>query len=270
MTAAVDSAAASTSNVLVHLGNDGIARLTLNRPEKYNTLSVALMAELQDTLDRLSVNRSVRVVILAGSGKAYSAGHDLAELQACPSKDEAAALFTRCSQLMLAVTRLPQPVIACVNGTCTAAGTQLVAACDLAVATDTARFAVSGINLGLFCSTPMVALTRNIPRKAAMEMLLTGEFIDAATALRLGLLNRVAAEAELDAVTEALAVRIARQSPAAIALGKQLFYRQIEAGIEAAYSLATETMARNLIGEDARAGIEAFIAKRPMPEWSGR
>ena len=270
MTARADAGQANYDNVLVRLGNDGIARLTLNRPEKYNVLSVAVLTDLQTIFDHLSTDRSVRVIVLAGSGKAYSAGHDLSELQACSGKAEAAALFDRCARLMLAITRLPQPVIASVNGTCTAAGTQLVAACDLAVAADSARFAVSGINLGLFCSTPMVALTRNIPRKAAMEMLLTGDFIDAATALRFGLLNHVVSAADLDTVTEALAGRIARQSPAAVALGKQLFYRQIEAGLAAAYSLATDTMAQNLVGEDARGGIDAFIAKRPMPEWSGR
>lgn len=258
------------AGIQVHQGNDGVARITLDRPEKYNTLSVAMMTALRDALERIGQDRSVRVVVIAGNGKAFSAGHDLGELQACPSQSEAAALFARCSQLMLAITRIPQPVIARVHGTCTAAGTQLVAACDLAVAAETARFAVSGVNLGLFCSTPMVALSRNLPRKAAMELLLTGEFIDAAKALQLGLLNRVVPLADLDTATDALALRIAGQSPAAVAFGKQLFYRQLEAGLAEAYKLATETMAQNLMAEDARAGIDAFIGKRPMPEWTGR
>lgn len=270
MTNAAVASADDTAAIRVHQGNDGLARITLDRPEKYNTLSVAMMVALQNTLDHIAADRSVRVVVLAANGKAFSAGHDLSELQSCPSQGEAAALFAQCSKLMLTITRLPQPVIARVHGTCTAAGTQLVAACDLAVAADTARFAVSGVNLGLFCSTPMVALSRNLPRKPAMELLLTGEFIDAATALRLGLVNRIAAAADLDAATDALALRIAGQSPAAVAFGKQLFYRQLEAGLEEAYRLATETMSRNLMSEDARAGIDAFIGKRPMPEWTGR
>lgn len=270
MTLHAAEAAESVAGIQVNRGNDGIARITLDRPEKFNTLSVAVMTALQEEFDRIADDCGVRVVVIAGRGKAFSAGHDLSELQACPSREEAAALFSRCSQLMLTITRLPQPVIARVHGTCTAAGTQLVAACDLAVAAETARFAVSGVNLGLFCSTPMVALSRNLPRKAAMELLLTGEFIDAAAALRLGLLNRVVADAELDSATDALALRIAGQSPAAVAFGKQLFYRQLEAGLEEAYKLATETMSRNLMAEDARAGIDAFIGKRPMPEWTGR
>jgi Enoyl-CoA hydratase/carnithine racemase len=270
MTLSAAGTTGSASGIQVTRGNDGIARITLDRPEKYNTLSVAVMAALKDEFDRIAVDRSVRVVVIAGQGKAFCAGHDLSELQSCPSREEAAALFARCSDLMLTITRLPQPVIARVHGTCTAAGTQLVAACDLAVAAEAARFAVSGVNLGLFCSTPMVALSRNLPRKAAMELLLTGEFIDAAAALRLGLVNRVVADTQLDAATEALALRIAGQSPAAVAFGKQLFYRQLEAGLEEAYRLATETMSRNLMAEDARAGIDAFIGKRPMPDWTGR
>ncbi len=262
--------AATESPLQVGSAHNGIVRLTLNRPEKFNTLSTEMMRALQVEFDRIAADRSVRAVVLAGNGKAFCAGHDLGELQACPAGAEATALFRQCSQLMLTITRIPQPVIARVHSMCTAAGTQLVAACDLAVAAENARFAVSGVNLGLFCSTPMVALSRNLPRKAAMELLLTGEFIDAATALQLGLLNRVVPIAELDTATDALAQRIAGQSPAAIAFGKQLFYRQLEAGLEEAYRMATETISRNLMSDDAQAGIDAFIQKRPMPEWMGQ
>ncbi|TVR83625.1 MAG: enoyl-CoA hydratase [Rhodospirillales bacterium] len=249
---------------------DGIATLTLNRPQQFNALSVALLAALQAELDRLKDDTSIRVVVLAGAGKAFSAGHDLKEMRENPDRHAIEALFEQCSRVMLSIVGLPQPVIARVHGIATAAGCQLVATCDLAVAADTARFAVSGVNLGLFCSTPMVPLTRNLPRKQAMEMLLTGDFIDAATALHYGLVNRVVPVAQLDAAVADLAGRIGAKSPTAIALGKRLFYRQIEAGLEAAYAEAGKTMTCNMMADDAQAGIDAFIAKQPMPRWQRR
>jgi enoyl-CoA hydratase/carnithine racemase len=261
---------ATPTPVLLREDARGIATLTLNRPNQYNALSEALLGALQDAFDRLKDDRTVRAVVIAGAGKAFCAGHDLKEMRANPGSQATRALFDRCAQVMLSITRLPQPVIARVHGTATAAGCQLVASCDLAVAADTARFAVSGVNLGLFCATPMVALTRAMPRKKALEMLYTGEFISADTALHFGLVNRVVPDDRLDEAVADLAHAIASKSPAAIALGKELFYRQIEAGLEAAYAQASETMTCNMGCEDAQAGIDAFVAKRPMPEWTGR
>ncbi len=264
------SAAAPGPVLLVDGPESGILTLTLNRPEAFNALSVGLLTALEDALAGAAADPAVRCIVIAGNGKAFCAGHDLKEMRATPGRQAIEALFKQCSRLMLAMTRLPKPVIARVHGIATAAGCQLVAACDLAVAQDTARFAVSGVNLGLFCSTPMVALSRNLPRKQAMEMLLTGNPIDAATALQYGLVNRVVAAADLDGAVGELASAIAAKSPAAIAFGKRLFYRQLEAGLEAAYALASETMVCNMMTEDAVAGIDAFVAKRPMPEWTGR
>jgi enoyl-CoA hydratase/carnithine racemase len=250
-----ETAVAADDLVLGQIDNRGIATLTLNRPEKFNALSVAMIGALDAALAEMGRDQRVRVIILAGKGKAFCAGHDLAEMRGCASEPKARELFERCSLLMLNMMRLSKPIIARVHGVATAAGCQLVASADLAVATETARFAVSGINVGLFCGTPMVALTRNLPRKQAMEMLLTGEFIDAATAQQYGLVNRVVPAAELDHATEALAAAIAAKSPLAITLGKRLFYEQIETGAGRAYDLATETMTRNLLSTDATSGI---------------
>jgi enoyl-CoA hydratase/carnithine racemase len=247
-----------------------VATLTLNRPDKFNALSVELLGALQDHLNAVGQDRSIRVVVLAGAGKAFCTGHDLKEMRGNPSRDATQALFRKCADVMLTIARVPQPVIAQVHGVATAAGCQLVATCDLAVASEHARFAVSGVNLGLFCSTPMVALTRNMPRKQAMEMLLTGAFIDAPTALRYGLVNRVVPHDELGAATRDLAAAVASKSPAAVALGKRLFYKQLETSIEEAYELASETMTCNMLTEDAQGGIDAFLAKQPTPEWQGR
>ena len=255
---------------LIRSNADMVATLTMNRPEKFNALSVNLLAALQEQLDAIGRDPSIRVVILAGAGKAFCTGHDLKEIRENPGRQASEALFRQCAEVMLTMTRIPQPVIARVHGVATAAGCQLVATCDLAVAAEDARFAVSGVNLGLFCSTPMVALSRNLPRKQAMEMLLTGSFIDAETALRYGLVNRVVPRDRLDAATAELANAVASKSPAAIALGKRLFYRQLEVSLQAAYELANETMTCNMVTEDAQAGIDAFIAKRPPPEWKGR
>jgi len=238
-----------------------VAWLFLNRPTKYNALSAAMLSALLDALAALAKDPATRVIVLAAEGKAFSAGHDLNEMGADRALDDFRALFARCSELMLAIQRQPQPVIARVQGIATAAGCQLVAMCDLAVASSNARFAVSGINLGLFCATPSVPLSRNVPRKQAMEMLLTGEFIDAATARERGLVNRVVAPELLDAEVDRLAASIAAKSPAAIAAGKQLFYRQLEMGIEAAYLAAGEAMACNAIIDDARHGIGQFTKR---------
>ena len=256
--------------VLTRADADGIATLTLNRPDTFNALSVALLGALQTELDAIAADRSVRVVVIAGSGKAFCAGHDLKEMRENPSREAIRTLFDQCAGVMLSITRIPQPVIARVHGIATAAGCQLVATCDLAIAAAGARFAVSGVNLGLFCSTPMVALSRNMGRKQAMEMLVTGKFIDAETALQYGLVNRVVAAEALDEAVAELAGMVAAKSPAAVAIGKGLFYRQLEDGMEAAYAAASEAMTCNMMGEDAGAGIDAFIAKRPPPTWTGR
>jgi enoyl-CoA hydratase/carnithine racemase len=261
--------ATATEPLLLRQDDGGVVTLTLNRPAQFNSLSQALMGELQTELDRVAADASVRVVIMAGAGKAFCAGHDLKEMRSDPSKAFQKQLFRQCSKLMLTLVRLPQPVIARVHGIATAAGCQLVSMCDLAVASDNARFAVSGVNLGLFCSTPSVGLSRNLGRKQALEMLLTGDFIDAPTALARGLVNRVVPLEQLDAEIRKLVDSILAKTPVAIKLGKQTFYRQLEMGLENAYDLASETMACNMMAEDAQEGIDAFVAKR-KPQWKGR
>ena len=248
---------------------DGICTLTLNRPAQFNALSEALLGELQSALDAIAADAAVRVVVLAGAGKAFCAGHDLKEMRAAPDRATMQALFKRCARVMLTIQQMPQPVIARVHGVATAAGCQLVATCDLAVAVEGARFAVSGINVGLFCSTPAVALSRAMARKQAREMLLTGDFIDAAEAARRGLVNHVVAADALDARVEALCRSIIGKSAAAVAMGKRAFYRQLEMGIEGAYQLAGETMACNMDTHDALHGIDCFMA-RQTPTWQGR
>jgi len=247
----------------------GVATLTLNRPDQFNALSEELLTELQGALDRIAGDTSLRAVVIAGNGKAFCAGHDLKQMRASHGKEYMQRLFRQCGAMMTTITRLPQPVIARVHGIATAAGCQLVASCDLAVAVESARFAVSGINVGLFCSTPAVALSRNMGRKQAMEMLLTGDFISAAEAQRRGLVNSVVPADQLDAEVGRLTNSICAKSSAAISMGKQLFYRQLEMGLDAAYQLASETMACNMMCEDAGEGIDAFMAKR-KPEWKGR
>ncbi|MDR3099907.1 MAG: enoyl-CoA hydratase [Paraburkholderia sp.] len=243
-------------------GVSGVVRLTLNRPDAFNALSEALIDALQAQLAAVAQS-DARVVVIAAAGRAFCAGHDLREMRAAPSLDYYKRLFARCSKMMLAIQSMPQPVIARVQGVATAAGCQLVAMCDLAVAAESARFAVSGINLGLFCSTPAVPLTRNVSRKAAFEMLMTGEFIDAQKALREGLVNRVVAAEELDDAVAALAASICAKPREAVAAGKGLFYRQLEMGVEAAYQLAGQTMACNMMTDPALDGVQAFIDKRP-------
>ncbi|MES3014604.1 MAG: enoyl-CoA hydratase [Pseudomonadota bacterium] len=241
----------------------GVVTLTLNRPQAFNSLSEALLTALQQELDGVAEDTQARVVVLAAAGKAFCAGHDLKEMRADPSLDYYQRLFAQCGAVMMSVQRLPVPVIARVQGIATAAGCQLVAMCDLAVAASDARFAVSGVNLGLFCSTPSVALSRNLQRKAAFEMLVTGEFISAAQALQKGLVNRVAVPDQIDAEVESLVASIVAKPRVAIALGKQLFYRQLETGIAAAYEDAAQTMACNMMDDSALEGVQAFIEKRP-------
>lgn len=245
----------------------GLVTLTLNRPDAFNALSEALMLALQTELDALAQDDSVRVVVIAAAGRAFCAGHDLREMRAQPSHAYYQSLFKQCAKLMMSVQKLPVPVIARVHGVATAAGCQLVAMCDLAVAASNARFAVSGVNLGLFCSTPGVALARNLGRKAAFEMLVTGEFISAQQAQDKGLINRVAAPEQLDDELARLVNSILAKPRAAVCLGKSLFYRQIESGIEAAYLDAAHTMACNMMDDSALEGVQAFIDKRP-PAWA--
>jgi len=245
----------------------GVVHLTLNRPEQFNALSEEMLSALLETLQRIAADRAARVVVLGGAGKAFCAGHDLKQMKANPSAEYYRKLFADCTRVMMLVQTMPQPVIARVHGIATAAGCQLVAMCDLAVAASDARFAVSGINVGLFCSTPAVALSRNVDRKRAFEMLVTGDFIDAATAKHRGLINRVADPAQLDAEIAKLTDSIIAKPAMAIALGKELFYRQGEMGIEAAYQLAGQTMACNMIDDVAQEGVQAFIEKR-KPNWN--
>jgi enoyl-CoA hydratase/carnithine racemase len=252
--------------VLRRQDSRGVVTLTLNRPQAFNALSEATLTALQRELDAIARDESVRVVILAAEGKAFSAGHDLKEMRAAPSLDYYQQLFAQCSDMMLTIQRLPVPVIARVQGIATAAGCQLVAMCDLAVASSTAKFAVSGVNLGLFCSAPGVALSRNVLRKAAFEMLVTGEFISADEAKQRGLVNRVAEPGELDAEVEKLVATIVTKPRIAVAMGKEFFYRQAELGIATAYDAASQTMACNMMDDAALEGVQAFIEKRP-PSW---
>jgi enoyl-CoA hydratase/carnithine racemase len=261
----------STKNepLLLRQDRDGIATLTLNRPQARNALSMALMGDLLAALAALAHDPAVKVVILAAAGPAFCAGHDLKELRSQPGRASHQAVFQRCSELMLAILHLPKPVIARVHGIATAAGCQLVASCDLALAAEGARFATPGVNIGLFCSTPMVALSRAVPRKQAMEMLLTGDAITAERAQAIGLINRVLPEGELESATLSLAATIAGKSPLTVKIGKEAFYRQAEMDIAAAYAYASEVMTENMLARDAAEGIDAFIEKRP-PNWQGR
>lgn len=259
---------AVTEQVLLRRDEGGIAWLTLNRAAARNALSLGLMEALVAELDATEADPAVKVVVIGGAGPAFCAGHDLRELRSRPERAAYQATFELCSRMMTRIVRLPKPVIARVHGVATAAGCQLVASCDLAVAAATARFATPGVNIGLFCSTPMVALSRAVGRKAAMEMLLTGELIDAARARELGLVNRVVPEAELDAEVAALAGQIAAKSPLTLAIGKGAFYRQAEMGLDDAYAYVSEVMTRNMLARDAAEGIDAFLAKR-LPVWTG-
>jgi enoyl-CoA hydratase/carnithine racemase len=261
---------ADTDNLVLRQDDAGVTTLTLNRPQARNALSRAMLRALLDAFGALAADPAVRVVVLAGAGPGFCAGHDLKEVRA--NRDDrgyAESLFADCAELMLSIVRLPKPVIARVHGIATAAGCQLVATCDLAVAADDARFATPGVNIGLFCSTPMVALSRNATPKQAMQMLLTGDTIDASTALRFGLINELVAPSELESRAAALARQLASKSPLTLAIGKEAFYRQLEMPLAEAYEYTRQTMVQNLQTLDAQEGIAAFIDKRPAL-WCGR
>jgi enoyl-CoA hydratase/carnithine racemase len=261
------ASAATEPRTLTVADADGVARVTLDRPDRRNALSLELMDELIGVLESLGERRDVRAVVLEAAGVAFSAGHDLSEMvdRDLPFYQR---LFDRCTELMESIHRMPQPVIAKVHGIATAAGCQLVAACDLAVAADEARFATPGVKIGLFCSTPMVPLSRAIGRKRALEMLLTGEPISAATALEWGLVNRVVPASDLDASVDELVAAISRSSPLIVGIGKQAFYEQLELDEHRAYDLTKSVMAMNSLAADAQEGICAFLEKRP-PSWTG-
>jgi enoyl-CoA hydratase/carnithine racemase len=245
---------------------EGIGTLTMNRGDRFNALSTAMIAALDQALDAIAGDPKVRVVVLAGAGRAFCAGHDLTEMRAHIDEAWQQGLFDACTRMMLKLTQIPQPVIARVHGAAAAAGCQLVSMCDLAVAADHAKFGLSGINAGIFCTTPAVGVARNVSRKRAMELLFTGELIDAATARDWGLVNRVVPAADVDHAVHALAQAIARKSAAAVALGKRAFYAQVEQGLAGAYAIAGQTMTCNMLDPDAAEGIDAFLGKRP-PQW---
>ena len=258
--------------ILLRETRGAVAELTLNTPARLNALSDAMLAALQDQIDALAEDTRTRAVILRGAGKAFCAGHDLREMPAARQSEDGGrayynALFAQCGRMMTSITRLPQPVIAEVHGIATAAGCQLVASCDMAVAAETTRFGVNGVNIGLFCSTPMVALTRNVPAKHAFRMLTTGDFIDAAEAERLGLINEVAPEGAQSAAALALARKVAAKLGAAVRVGKAAFYAQREMSLEAAYAYTGRVMAENMLFGDTAEGVAAFLEKR-APEWS--
>jgi len=255
--------------ILLRADYNGVTTLTLNRPKQFNALSQALLSALQTELDLIAQDEAIRLVVIAANGKAFCAGHDLKEMRAHTDKAFHSALFEQCSQMMLTINHMSQPVIAKVQGLATAAGCQLVAACDLAVAADSAQFATSGIRVGLFCSTPAVAVSRNLSRKKALEILLTGEFIDAHTAVQEGLINRAVPAEQLDSAVQQLVDAIVAKSPFAVASGKRMFYQQLEMDMEEAYAYATETMACDMMAADAGEGIDAFMQKR-QPVWQGR
>jgi len=255
--------------VLLEEHDRGVLRLTLNRPDARNALSTALISALLEALGRAATEPQARVVVIAGAGPAFCAGHDLREMRTDQRRETYERVFAQCSELMLAIVRLPKPVIAEVHGVATAAGCQLVATCDLAVAAEDARFATPGVNIGLFCSTPMVALTRAVGRKAAMEMLLTGKLIDAETARAIGLVNRVVPREGLRDAVDDLAREIAGKSALVVKIGKEAFYRQAELDLAAAYRYAAEVMTTNMLARDAGEGIDAFLAKR-APIWHDR
>ncbi|MGE4221011.1 MAG: enoyl-CoA hydratase [Alphaproteobacteria bacterium] len=267
----IDSRRASdhgTPRPVLRRDMDGVATLTLNRPDARNALSLATMAALQAELDRIAVDPAVRAVVLAGAGSAFCAGHDLKEMRANPDRAFYERTFSTCSRLMMSLMILPQPVIARVHGIATAAGCQLVATADLAIASTAARFATPGVQIGLFCSTPMVALSRNVGRKAAMEMLLLGDPVSAERALEIGLVNAVVPPEDLDGAVARMTARLTAKSPLTLRIGKEAFYRQIEAATVQAYDLCSRAMTENMLAQDAAEGIDAFLEKRE-PKWSG-
>ncbi len=254
--------------VLLRETADGIATLTLNRPQQRNALSMALMGALNAALVEIANDNDAKVVVIRGNGPGFCAGHDLKEMRADHREEAHHRTLKECARLMTAIVELPKPVIARVHGIATAAGCQLVATCDLAIAADNARFATPGVNIGLFCSTPMVALSRNVGRKQAMEMLLTGEMIDAATAEKYGLINRAVSPDELDDAVQVLAATICSKSPMVLEIGKVAFYKQLECSLAEAYEYTSAVMVRNMMTNDAAEGIDAFIEKRRQV-WTG-
>ncbi|SMX35218.1 enoyl-CoA hydratase [Actibacterium lipolyticum] len=260
-----------TDDILLRTDSDGVAELTLNMPNRLNALSDAMLAALQAQIDQLATDQTTRAVILRGTGKAFCAGHDLKEMTAGRQAEDGgkayfADLFNRCASVMTGLQRIPQPVIAEAHGIATAAGCQLVASCDMAIAAHGTKFGVNGVNIGLFCSTPMVALSRNIPRKHAFEMLTTGKFIDTEAAERLGLINRAVPAEDLSAATRELAQTVASKLGAAVKIGKEAFYEQIQMPVDQAYAYAGDVMVQNMLFRDTEEGIAAFLEKRP-PEW---
>jgi enoyl-CoA hydratase/carnithine racemase len=255
----------SDAPVLLREDRDGICTLTMNRPEQMNLLTTQMLGAVQSAFDAVRGEKNVRVVILAAAGKGFCAGHDLREIRALKEPSKIAALFAQCSRMMQAITALPQPVIARVQGAAAAAGCQLVAQCDLAVASEAAKFTTPGVTWGFFCSTPGVALGRNVLRKRAMEMLLTGDLVDARKAMEWGLVNRVVPAAELESETEKLARQIAEKPPATVAAGKRAFYQQMDLGVQKAYDLASQVISASFAHDEGREGMDAFIDKRPAP-----
>jgi enoyl-CoA hydratase/carnithine racemase len=261
------SAVPQAAPLLLREDRDGICTLTLNRPQQMNLLTSGMLSALQDAFEAISSDRRVRVVVLAAAGRGFCAGHDLKEIRALKDLPKIEQLFAQCSRMMQAISLLPQPVIARVQGTAAAAGCQLVAQCDLAVASEAAQFTTPGVTWGFFCTTPGVAIGRNLQRKHAMEMLLTGDLVDARRALEWGLVNRVVSPSELEAATLELAGKIAEKPPATVAAGKRAFYQQMDLGVPQAYALASGVIASSFAHEEGRAGMEAFIEKRPPPEY---
>ena len=254
--------------LILRYDEDGVSNLTINRPEAYNALTIECMEVFLNELEDIAADPSVRVVVVSGAGKGFCAGHDMRTLRANPEKSFYEKTFATSSKLMMTIINLSKPVIAKVHGVATAAGCQLVASCDLAVADEHARFATPGVNIGLFCSTPMVSLSRNVARKQAMEMLLTGEFISAARAYEIGLINRVVPFEELDGSANELALKIASKSPLTLKIGKEAFYEQLDKDMRGAYEYCSRVMVENMMARDAEEGIDAFLEKRD-PIWRG-
>jgi enoyl-CoA hydratase/carnithine racemase len=264
----------TTENLVLRSDDNGVTVLTLNAPKSINALSEGMLQALSNTLDQISEDPSTKAVILRSAGDHFCAGHNLKEMTLRRTDKDGGFqyyqdLFATCSAMMQRIVRLPQPVIAEVKGIATAAGCQLVGSCDLAVASQEAKFATSGVNIGLFCSTPMVALSRNVPRKLAMEMLLMGEFLPASRAGEMGLVNRVVPRDALEKTSMEMARIIADKSPVAVKIGKRAFYKQAEMSLENAYEFAGRVMAENMMARDTKGGIDAFTKKKPMPEWTG-
>jgi enoyl-CoA hydratase/carnithine racemase len=258
----------SSESLILHSDRDGISNLIINRPKSYNALSINCMNALREEIESVSKDSSVKVVILSGAGKGFCAGHDLKEMRSNPEREFYEKTFNACTQLMMSIVNCAKPVIAKVHGIATAAGCQLVSTCDLAVAAESTRFATPGVNIGLFCSTPMVAVTRNVSRKHAMEMLLTGDFISAQRAYEIGLINRVVPEHELDTAAMEFAKKIASKSPLTLKIGKEAFYIQLDKNLPGAYEYCSRVMVENMMARDAEEGIDAFLEKRE-PVWKG-